>query len=137
MSRLPRWMHHLYAWLDGYFWTSCPLCGRAFGGHEWKERDGLSATITIETRANGGRSGTAICPWCTRAGHGDPEWASGGVPAAPVPAPEPVPAPASGTDPLRAVESFELGRRWMEGEITKDEYFSEVIRRNKERRKQP
>jgi len=28
-------MHRLRAWLGGYFWIACPLCGRPFGGHEW------------------------------------------------------------------------------------------------------
>ena len=23
-----------YAWLFGYFWVPCPVCGREFGGHE-------------------------------------------------------------------------------------------------------
>lgn len=31
---MPRWMHHVYAYLMGYFWIPCPLCGRIFGGHE-------------------------------------------------------------------------------------------------------
>ena len=35
MKRGPRWTHRLYAHLFGYFWTSCPTCGREFGGHEW------------------------------------------------------------------------------------------------------
>lgn len=35
--RLPRWMHHAYAFLAGYFWIPCPGCGRAFGGHETGE----------------------------------------------------------------------------------------------------
>lgn len=135
MSRLPRWMHRLYARLDGYFWTPCPLCRRRFGGHEWKERDGLSATITTATRVNGGRSGTAICPSCTRAGRGDPEWAAEWVPADPAPTPKSVPAAPPETSSLSDVDSFELGRQWMEGDISKDAYFAEVIRRNKERRR--
>ncbi len=31
---LPRWIHRWYAWVAGYFWLPCPVCGREFGGHE-------------------------------------------------------------------------------------------------------
>jgi len=33
----PRWLNRLWSWLGGYFWSPCPLCGRCFGGHEWRE----------------------------------------------------------------------------------------------------
>lgn len=29
-----RLLHKLYAHLFGYFWLSCPICGKMFGGHE-------------------------------------------------------------------------------------------------------
>lgn len=29
-----RWMHRLWARLNGYFWLYCWRCGRGFGGHE-------------------------------------------------------------------------------------------------------
>ena len=29
-----RWAHRLWAFLRGYFWIPCPVCGRDFGGHE-------------------------------------------------------------------------------------------------------
>lgn len=32
--RLPRWIHQLYAWVNGYYWLPCPRCGRWTGGHE-------------------------------------------------------------------------------------------------------
>jgi len=35
-SLLPRWVHRLRAHFGGYFWLPCPICGRRFGGHEWK-----------------------------------------------------------------------------------------------------
>lgn len=73
MSRLPRWMHRLYAWLGGYAWKGCPTCGHFFGGHEWKDRNGLSSIITTEIHGNG-RTGKGICPSCTLAGKGDPSW---------------------------------------------------------------
>jgi hypothetical protein len=32
-----RFFHRLYAYLFGYFWLPCPICGQRFGGHEVKE----------------------------------------------------------------------------------------------------
>ena len=29
-----RALHRLYAWLFGYFWLPCPVCGKMYGGHE-------------------------------------------------------------------------------------------------------
>ena len=29
-----RWWHWLRAFLGGYFWLPCVLCGRKYGGHE-------------------------------------------------------------------------------------------------------
>ena len=28
-------MNRLYAFLFGYFWLPCDICGDGFGGHEW------------------------------------------------------------------------------------------------------
>jgi hypothetical protein len=62
----PRWLNRLYARLMGYFWLPCPLCGRPFGGHEWRTQDGLAASIpTAEPHTYEG-----ICPTCTKAGLG-------------------------------------------------------------------
>lgn len=33
--RKSRWFNKLYAFVFGYFWTSCPICGDYYGGHEW------------------------------------------------------------------------------------------------------
>ena len=55
--RLPRWVHHLWANWNGYFWLPCPLCGGFFGGHEdWE------GVIPV-----GGQPGTyqGVCPECT------------------------------------------------------------------------
>lgn len=30
----PRWFAHLWAWMLGYFWIPCKVCGRPFGGQE-------------------------------------------------------------------------------------------------------
>jgi hypothetical protein len=32
--KLPRFVHHFWAWLAGYYWIPCPLCGKYIGGHE-------------------------------------------------------------------------------------------------------
>lgn len=29
-----RSLNRLYAYINGYFWTRCPICGIMFGGHE-------------------------------------------------------------------------------------------------------
>jgi hypothetical protein len=55
----PRVLQYLYAKIAGYFWLPCPLCGRNFGGHEWKSEN----TLKYE---NG--YGKGVCPDCgTRA----------------------------------------------------------------------
>lgn len=42
----------------GYFWLPCPLCGRYFGGHEWKDGNEY---LLMDTDGNGG---TGICSDC-------------------------------------------------------------------------
>jgi len=125
----PRWIHHLYARAAGYFWSACPLCGQFSGGHEWKERDGLSATITIED-GPGARRGKGICPTCTRAGLGDQSWTASAQWT-------PLPAPELDDNPLKDIDSFDLGTSWMAGDISKDAYFDEVRRRSRERNQHP
>jgi hypothetical protein len=39
VTRRPRWLYRLHAFLLGYFWLPCPACGRPFSGWEWS-RDG-------------------------------------------------------------------------------------------------
>lgn len=60
-----RWLHQAWAWLAGYFWLPCPLCGRPFGGHEWR-RDAEGFAASIPAGATGLSDG--ICPRCTREG---------------------------------------------------------------------
>ena len=60
ISLLPRWAHFLYARSMGYFWDACPLCGRHFGGHEWRDINGNMSSLPVP--------GGAICPQCTRNG---------------------------------------------------------------------
>lgn len=78
ISILPRWMHRLYASLFGYFWVPCLLCGRYSGGHEWRDRNGMSSTINhpIHPSNPGKRTGKGICPACTRNGYGDQSWST-------------------------------------------------------------
>lgn len=50
---MPRILHHLYAFVCGYFWLPCPRCGEYFGGHEWMNHP------------LAGIDGKGICPACT------------------------------------------------------------------------
>ncbi len=49
----PRFLHYIYAFLYGYFWLPCPLCGKNFGGHEW---GGSLMSSAFE--------GKGVCPKC-------------------------------------------------------------------------
>lgn len=72
MSLLPRWVHRCYAFLAGCFWSSCPLCDRYFGGHEWRDIEDKSSWIPAKGQPG---YGMGICPGCTRAGRGkSPDW---------------------------------------------------------------
>lgn len=53
---IPRWVHHVYAVIAGYFWLPCPNCGRMFGSHE---SDG-GCLWDDETCTNG----RCLCPKC-------------------------------------------------------------------------
>jgi hypothetical protein len=78
-----RWLNRLIAHLGGYFWMPCPLCGEMFGGHEWRERNGLPSSIpdprfetTVQEFDTGFvrrveiSRGLGICPACTLEGKG-------------------------------------------------------------------
>ena len=41
LPRWPRWINALYARAFGYFWLPCELCGRPYGGHEWRNGNHL------------------------------------------------------------------------------------------------
>lgn len=51
----PRWLHHLWAKLRGYFWIPCPICKARFGEHEWVQGNELWITE---------RDSVAVCPRC-------------------------------------------------------------------------
>lgn len=51
----PRFLHWLYAEINGYFWLPCPICGKCFGGHEWIDGNSLRKTEY---------SGAGVCPKC-------------------------------------------------------------------------
>jgi hypothetical protein len=69
-----RRLNKLYANLNGYFWLPCPLCGKEFGGHEWKDYNGLSSSVSVPDMEYGGKG---ICPDCTKAGKGE-KWTTFG-----------------------------------------------------------
>ena len=50
-----RFFHKFYALMFGYFWLLCPVCGRAFGGHEIKN------VVTNAFVAKDGRA-HCVCP---------------------------------------------------------------------------
>ena len=54
--RVSRFLHRCYAFLFGYFWIPCPLCGKYFGGHEWLVEDSLWINE---------RDAEAVCPNCS------------------------------------------------------------------------
>ncbi len=53
---MPRWFNCIFAFLGGYFWLPCPLCGKNFGGHEWFN--------DYESLYNGNGRGEGVCPRC-------------------------------------------------------------------------
>lgn len=56
--KLPRFLHKWYAFLFGYFWLPCPICGEDFGGHEWTHGEALMTSWN---------TGTGVCPNCVEA----------------------------------------------------------------------
>lgn len=53
-----RLLNKMYANLFGYFWLPCPICGKPFGGHEWKSGSDYSLDYPD------GSGGVGICPDC-------------------------------------------------------------------------
>lgn len=62
-----RRLNKAYAFVAGYCWIACPLCGQEFGGHEWRDIDGKSSVIYMDATG----AGRGICPDCTREGKGN------------------------------------------------------------------
>jgi hypothetical protein len=60
--RRPRFVQRWWAWLRGYFWEPCPLCGQYFSGAEWAD----SGYATIPTGEPG--KGRGICTDCWQKG---------------------------------------------------------------------
>lgn len=65
-----RKLNQWWASFRGYFWLPCPLCGKMFGGHEWRDYDGKGSSIPDPAYPAGSGRGIGICPDCTRAGKG-------------------------------------------------------------------
>ena len=62
-SFLPRLLHRTHAFMLGYFWVACPLCGDHFGGHEWK----ANFCLPVKEGTWGGscfREEEGVCPAC-------------------------------------------------------------------------
>lgn len=49
----PRFLNKIWAFIFGYFWLPCPLCGNKFGGHECWE----SLMVSYS-------EGVGVCPKC-------------------------------------------------------------------------
>ena len=64
-----RWVHRWFARRHSFFWVPCVLCGRKWGGHEWRDIDGKSSEVYRNPEEP--TTGTGICPKCTRAGKGE------------------------------------------------------------------
>lgn len=63
----------LAASLRGYFWMPCPMCGEAFGGHEWvgrvqlpSDEPGMTQGICPACEMD---LGIAAMPYCDQYGH--------------------------------------------------------------------
>lgn len=63
-----RRLHHSIAVRARRFWLPCPLCGHEFGGHEWRQVRGRTASVPDP--AGGPGNAVGICPRCTRARRG-------------------------------------------------------------------
>ena len=61
--------HREFALANGFFWAPCVLCGRMWGGHEWRDIDGKPSVVHLNQDEP--TTGTGICPHCTRAGRGE------------------------------------------------------------------
>lgn len=57
-----RFVERFRAWLGGYFWLPCPLCGRHFSGREWNRSFDAGLNASIPTDTPGLRRG--ICARC-------------------------------------------------------------------------
>lgn len=78
----PRWLvpyrfrsvHRWWANRAPFFWLPCSLCGREYGGHEWRDIGGKSSRVPDPLNPpkspNGPFMSVGICPVCTRAGRG-------------------------------------------------------------------
>jgi hypothetical protein len=64
-NKLSRVANRAFAAVTGYFWLPCPLCKQHFGGHQWRDINGLSSMTETSDGVK-----TGICPDCTRAGKG-------------------------------------------------------------------
>src|ERR1035437_4571241 len=52
--------HHKFALSHGFFWVPCPICGKNYGGHEWKTEENRYRNSLMSSAF----SGSGICPNC-------------------------------------------------------------------------
>ncbi len=56
-----RFLNKIYAFINGYFWANCILCGQYFGGHE----RGTNCTLYFPQH-NGMIKGIEVCVDCKK-----------------------------------------------------------------------
>ena len=59
LPRRPRFLHHWWAILAGYFWLPCPLCSQPFGGQEQH-----GGSIADSSYPNDPTRGRVVCILC-------------------------------------------------------------------------
>jgi hypothetical protein len=69
-----RWAHRAWASIAAYFWLPCILCGRPWGGHEWRRyEDGAHVSVAVPASNPALTKTKGICPVCAKAGLGSRE----------------------------------------------------------------
>ena len=61
-KKRPRFIQWIYAFIHGYFWLPCPICGENFGGHEWAHDLHTGEWLGLYPKMPTG--GMAVCPDC-------------------------------------------------------------------------
>jgi len=54
VKNINRLYHQARAFVSGYFWLPCPICGQYFGGHEKGQGDLMTSWF----------DGVSVCPNC-------------------------------------------------------------------------
>ena len=62
-----RWAHRVWAFVRGYWWLPCPICGRKTGAHEAPGTAWFYGPLewtTTEFGATGTQTGVMVCRDC-------------------------------------------------------------------------